>query len=43
VGDVSRGLVWATVVVTAWSGVPYVMRAVRESGKLVRKEVKGEG
>lgn len=27
-------VVWATVLVTAWSGVPYVLRAVRESGKL---------
>lgn len=26
--------VWATVVVTAWSGVPYVLRAVRERARL---------
>lgn len=27
-------IVWATVVVTAWSGVPYVLRAMRERGSL---------
>jgi CDP-diacylglycerol--glycerol-3-phosphate 3-phosphatidyltransferase len=27
-------VVWATVIVSVWSGVPYVMRAIRESGKL---------
>ena len=31
---VVRITVWATVIVTAWSGIPYVLRAMRESGKL---------
>lgn len=37
--EVIRWTVWVTVAVTAWSGVPYVVKAVRESGKL--REGKG--
>src|SRR5690606_27000815 len=44
-GDVARGdwagwvirvLVWATVVVTVWSGVPYVVRAITAARDLRR-------
>jgi CDP-diacylglycerol--glycerol-3-phosphate 3-phosphatidyltransferase len=33
-GYVVIAVVWATVIVTVWSGLPYVLRAIRESGKL---------
>lgn len=33
-GTLIQVVVWATVLVTAWSGIPYVMRAMRESGRL---------
>jgi len=33
-GQVVVWVVWATVVATAWSGLPYVLRGIRESGKL---------
>lgn len=31
---IARWTVWATVGVTAWSGLPYVMRAVRQSARM---------
>lgn len=31
------GLVWITLAVTVWSGIPYVSRAIRSSGKLGNK------
>lgn len=29
-----RGLIWATLIITVWSGLPYIMRAIRESTHL---------
>lgn len=33
-GWIIQAVVWATVIVTVWSGVPYVQRAVRQSAQL---------
>ncbi len=33
-GSVIQAVVWATVIVTVWSGIPYVLRAIRQSANL---------